>query len=703
MAASTDLNQNNLASKDLNFETNYLNQLFENVPEAIVILDNEDKVIRINGEFSRLFGYNSEESIGKLINDLIVPTKLKSEALSFSNFVIDGKNINVETIRQDKFGNQIHVSILGAPVNIGKGKKGVYGIFRNITERKNAEEALKNAKENAENANAELLELNEHLEKTALIAKEMTIQAELANAAKSEFLANMSHEIRTPMNGIIGMTELVLTTDLTSEQKEYLQIVKSSFESLLTIINNILDYSKIEAGKMELESIEFDLRKTVGDMMKQIAVRAHEKSLELAYYVDDNVSDFLIGDPSRLRQIMINLIGNAIKFTSQGEVVLKIENKQDLNGLAELKFSVTDTGIGIPETKQKKIFTSFTQADGSTTRKFGGTGLGLSISKQLVDLMDGHIWIESPSKEIKSKVGGPGSTFNFTCQFKKSKRQRKAYPKSTIQSVKNMPVLIVDDNETNLKFLYDLMLKLKMNPTKIKNGEEALKSLKAAYNKSMPFKLMITDGNMPGIDGFLLSKKIRSNEEFNDLQIMMLTSAGKRGDGKRCKDLNIGSYLMKPVTQSELLDSLSLMLGKENKKVKSKELVTRHTLRENYPPLKILLAEDNIINQKLVLRLLEKDGHKIKIANNGMEVLSYFKNNSYDVILMDIQMPKLDGFETTFAIRKKDKKIPIIALTAHAMKGDREKCLKAGMNGYLSKPIKADDLKLELQNIAYCK
>ena len=442
MAVTTDINQNDSSLSDINFETNYLDQIFENAPEAIVILDSEDKVIRINHEFSRLFGYNSEECFGKLINDLIVPPNLKSEALSISNLIIDGKNVNIESIRQDKFGNQFYVSILGAPVKIAKDKKGVYGIFRNITERKNAEEALKKAKDDAEKANTELLEMNEYLEKTALIAKEMTVRAELANAAKSEFLANMSHEIRTPMNGIIGMTELVLTTELTSEQKEYLQIVKSSSDSLLTIINDILDYSKIEAGKMELENIEFDIRKIAGDTMKQIAVRAHEKSLELAYYIDEKVPDFLIGDPSRLRQIMINLIGNAIKFTSEGEVVLKIEYKKNINGITEIKFSVTDTGIGIPESKQNKIFTSFTQADGSTTRKYGGTGLGLSICKQLVKLMKGQIWIESPTKEIKSKIGGPGSTFYFTSKFKNSKRQRKSYPKSTIQSLKNMLTMI---------------------------------------------------------------------------------------------------------------------------------------------------------------------------------------------------------------------------------------------------------------------
>lgn len=701
MAALSELNKNYNSLKDSDLDRNYLDQLFENSPEAIVIIDSEDRVFRINKEFSRLFGYSQEECIGEQIDNLIVPPKLKSEAQSIRSLVLDNNNINIETVRQDKYGNQFYVSVLGAPVNISRNEKGVYGIFRNISEKKDAEDTLKKAKEDAEKANAELLKMNEHLEQTALIAKEMTLKAELANAAKSEFLANMSHEIRTPMNAIIGMTELALTTELSAEQKEYLQIVKSSSESLLTLINDILDYSKIEAGKMKIEKIDFDLRKTIGDTLKQIAVRAHEKSLELAYYIDKNVPDFLTGDSIRLRQILINLIGNAIKFTSEGEVVLKVETiKTNKKGI-ELKFSVSDTGIGIASNKQNKIFTSFTQANGSTTRKFGGTGLGLSISRQLVELMDGKIWIESPTKEIFVKGGGPGSTFYFTVFFDNSNRLIKPHPKKAIGSLKGMPVLIVDDNETNLKFLCDLVLKFKMNPQQAQNGKTALQLLKSSYNSQNPFKLLITDSSMPEIDGFKLSALIRKNNQYDDLQIMMLTSAGKKGDGKRCKDMKIGSYLMKPVVETELINSLSLMLKSEREK--NKELVTRHTLRENIPPLKILLAEDNIVNQKLIFRILEKDMHKIEIANNGIEVLSLIKKNKFDVILMDIQMPELDGFETTSAIRKQNKKIPIIALTAHAMKDDREKCLNAGMNSYLSKPIKVNELKMELQNIAYYK
>lgn len=695
------MNDSNIKKNNMDLKNLYLDQIFENAPEAIVILDSKDRVIRINAEFISLFGFTLKETKGKFLNDLIVPPHLKNEAESFSKFIINGKNINVETIRQDKNGNEINVSILGAPIQIEKGKKGVYGIFRNITERKNAEEALKKAKEEAEQANEELLQINQHLEKTTLLAKEMTIHAELASAAKSEFLANMSHEIRTPMNGIIGMTDLALTTDLNNEQKEYLKIVKSSSESLMTIINDILDYSKIEAGKMHLEKIEFDLRKVIGETMKHIAVRAHEKSLELAYYIDKDISDFLIGDPSRLRQIIMNLIGNAIKFTSEGEVVLTVNKKLEKPDTVEILISVSDTGIGILKEKQDKIFGLFTQADGSTTRKFGGTGLGLSISKQLVELMGGKIKIESPIKKDTSKIGGPGSNFSFTAIFNKSKRKLKSHSKNKIKILKGLPALIVDANETNRKFLFDFLAKIEMIPTRVENGAKALKAIRKSQNSKSPFALMITDVKLPDFDGFYLAEKLRSKEENKDLKIMMLTSVGKRGDGKRCQNLNIGSYLMKPVTQSDLLDSLALIFDKEDTLKKSAELVTRHTLRERSPHLRILLAEDNLINQKLVIRILEKDGHKIEVANNGLEVLSLLKEKNYDVILMDIQMPEMDGYETTTHLRKFDKKIPIIALTAHAMKGDREKCMAAGMNSYLSKPIKAEELKSELLNISY--
>lgn len=677
----------------------YLDELFSSSPEAVVLLDNQDRVTKINAEFTRMFGYTQDEACGKLINDLIVPKDFSKEAQGLSHQIINGNRISAESIRQRKDGSKINVSILGAPIKNTDGQIGVYGIYRNISARKKAEEDLRRAKESAEKAHREQRKINENLEKTMQLAKEMTIKAELASAAKSDFLANMSHEIRTPMNGIIGMTDLALNTDLTDEQREYMEIVKSSSKSLMTIINDILDYSKIEAGKMELEKIDFNLRKHLAETIKTVAVRAHQKSLELAYLVEDDVPEILEGDPSRLRQIIVNLIGNAIKFTSAGEIVLQVEKEWYKNETISLKFSVTDTGIGIPEEKQKNIFNPFTQADGSTTRKFGGTGLGLTICKQLSQLMGGEIWIESPGRLSDSEKGGPGSSFYFTAQFSVSKAQINPIPELNLDTVKDLPVLVVDDNATNRKLLNNMLTNLTMQVTESSSGPDALNVLEKAHSKNNPFKLLITDGHMPEMDGFELAEKIRSNSNFDDLTIMMLTSAGRRGDGSRCKELRISSYLMKPVASQDLISSVSLVFGldKINDNQIPEQLITKHSLRERERQLKILLAEDNMVNQKLAIKLLENNGYIVEVANNGQEAVSMYKNGKYDLILMDIQMPVMDGYEATAAIRDIEKNnenhIPIIALTAHAMKGDREKCLEASMDGYVTKPIHVNELR----------
>jgi len=684
--------------RELLIQKAYLDELFESSPEAVVLLDNKDRILRINQEFSRMFGYTEDEIKGKLLNNLVVPQDLSEEANNISKTIFDGTKVNIESVRQHKSGAKIHVSILGAPIEISEGQIGIYGIYRDISERKQGEEALKKANYEAEKANQELVEINEYLEKTTTLAKEMTIQAELASAAKSEFLANMSHEIRTPMNGIIGMTDLALNTQLTDEQREYLEIVRSSSDSLLTIINDILDYSKIEAGKLELERVDFSLRSTIAEMMKTFAIRAYQKSLELTYYIEKDVPDVLIGDPSRLRQILINLIGNSLKFTSEGEIVLNVYKEMEFDNTITLKFAVSDTGMGIPKNKQKHIFNAFTQADGSTTRRFGGTGLGLTICRQLTELMQGNIWLESPAQIIKPETGGLGSTFYFTAKLTVSDKQIDPIPKLEIEKLKHMPILIVDDNATNRRFLKELLNGMELNTEQIDNGFSALEMLESAYESNNPFKILITDGQMPDIDGFQLAETIRKKTYFDDLIIMMLTSAGKRGDGAKCKKLNIASYLMKPISQIDLINSISIAIGSKNggKTSTTAELITKHSLCERENMLNILIAEDNLINQKLAIKMLEKHGYKASIANNGKEAISMMQKEKFDIILMDIQMPEMDGHEATYKIREIERKtgehIPIIALTAHAMKGDKDKCISSGMDDYVSKPIKVDEL-----------
>ncbi len=555
------------------------------------------------------------------------------------------------------------------------------GISMDMNERKLAEERLRSQAK-------ELLDVNSQLK----AAKET---AEAATNAKSEFLANMSHEIRTPMNGILGMADLALDTELTPEQREYLLMLKSSGDSLLGVINDILDFSKIESGKLELDPIEFNLQDSIADTMRVLALRAHQKGLELAYQVDPEIPAYVVGDPGRLRQILVNLTGNAIKFTQKGEVVVQVQLASKSDNELNLHFSVTDTGIGIPPEKHSLIFEAFAQADTTTTRHYGGTGLGLAISSQLAGLMGGRIWVES--------TAGAGSTFHFTVHFGVAQRQHPANIQTFQTELLHLPVLLVDDNATNRRILTDLTKGWGMKPLAVDSGAAALEAMKQAEIDDHGFKLAIIDGNMPGMDGFELAEQIKKDPRMAGAMIMMLTSAGQRGDAARCRRLGIVAYLLKPIRKSELLIAILTVLGQRSAGF-TPDLVTRYSLREASRKLRILVAEDNQVNQVVVLRMLTKMGHTVEIARNGLEAVSLTAAESFDLMFMDVQMPEMDGLTATRNIRGREKKtglhIPIIAMTAHAMKGDKERCLEAGMDGYISKPVSSKEIADLISTVA---
>ncbi|MBI4519064.1 MAG: PAS domain S-box protein [Deltaproteobacteria bacterium] len=658
-------------------------ELFENANDVIYTHDLAGNFTSLNRAAERVIGYTRQEALRLNLASLLTPESFELSARLIAGGIagLDTRNtFEVDLIAKD--GRQLRLEVRAQLVYERGTPVGVQGIARDITERKRTEAELQRAKE----------------------------AAEAANRAKSEFLANMSHEIRTPMNGIIGMTELALDTALSPEQRDYLGMVKSSADALLLVINDVLDFSKIEAGKLQLDPTQFRLDHTLDHAMKALAVQADEKGLELLSHVLPGVPDGLVGDPGRLRQIIVNLVGNAIKFTQRGEVVVRVELQParlaGCDAPVELHFSVRDTGIGIPAEKRQAIFQPFEQVDGSTARKYGGTGLGLTIASQLVDLMGGRMWVES---EVDR-----GSTFHFTARFERCDESVNQLAAIEPEQLHGLRTLVVDDNATNRLILEEMLLNWHMEPRVVDNGRAALLAMGRAAAAGEPYRLVLLDAMMPEMDGFAVADQIRQRPELAGTTIMMLSSAGQAAASARCRQLGIAVYLTKPVRRSDLLDAILSAMANST-------LVLDHPPER--PPatpgasLRILLAEDNVVNQHLVARLMEKRGHQVAVARNGRQVLTLLdQGGGFDLILMDVQMPEMDGFEATAEIRCREiardgnsqsPRVPIIALTAHAMKGDRERCLAAGMDDYVSKPIKAEELiaaveRLGLRSLQTC-
>ena len=705
-----DVTQRRLVEQALRDSEERFHTIAASAQDAIIMMDADGRVAFWNRAAETIFGYSEAAVLGRDLHELLAAPAFRDAATrGLAAFWPTGEGAAIgrtaEVVGLRNGGGEIPIELSLAAIQVG-GRWQAVGIARDITERKRVEKLLQEARDTAE----------------------------AANRAKSDFLANMSHEIRTPMNGIIGMTDLALDTTLEPEQREYLEMVKVSADSLMSVINDILDFSKIEAGKLELDPVEFNLCNVLGDVMKVQALRAHQKGLELTWRVLPDVPETLVGDPGRLMQIIVNLVGNAIKFTPQGEVAVEVEHttasppreRQPADGTrpsrpesarayprAELRFTVRDTGIGVAADKHQSIFEAFEQADGSTTRKFGGTGLGLTIARRLVNLMEGDIAVDS--------AVGHGSRFHFTACFGIAATA----PAIRMPAVlRDLPVLVVDDNDTNRRILEETVLRWGMRPVAVASGAAALVALDETLRTGHGFALVLLDEQMPEMDGFTLAARIAQSGLPSPPALIMLTSGGQAGDAARCRALGIAAHLMKPVKPRDLLDAITRTMRASGDRVdRPAEAAGRACAA---PPggeehMHILLVEDNIVNQRVAVRLLEKHGCTVVLANNGMEALAAFRREPFDAVLMDVQMPVMDGFEATAQIRGEEyhaaktkggartpavrgdgaatplsseasMHVPIIAMTAHAMVGDRERCLAAGMDGYVSKPIKPREL-----------
>ena len=666
LASVVDITERKHAQEQLRQSEEHDRTMIEKVLEyAIFMLDGEGRVVTWNGGAERIKGYRSEEIIGKHFSCFYPAEEIKGgRPEQILKTALAEGHCEDEGWRVRKDGSRFWASVALTAVRDGGGRLvGFSKVTRDLTRRRGAEEHLKAAKE----------------------------AAETANQAKSSFLANISHEIRTPMSGIIGMAGLLCDTELSSKQREYCEIIRRSSDSLLTIINEVLDFSKVESGEIELEIINFELRSAVEEVMDLFAIKAEDKGIELINFIRNNVPTELQGDPGRLRQILANLVGNALKFTENGEVVVGISVLEQTFTNATLRFSVTDSGIGIPEDKVDKLFNAFTQVDASTTRKYGGTGLGLSISKKFVELMGGEIGVDSNP--------GKGSCFWFTLTLLKQSEGDRQIP-SPRADLHGLNMLIVEANSTNRTVLEEYLSIFGTKSQSAEDGPTALELLKVSAEKGERYDLAILDFKLPGMDGLELARTIRQNPKFGAIKLLMLTSVGKRGDGKLAEQAGIDAYLTKPFRFSYLYECLALLMGKNPTKADSlRSLITSHSLAELKAKvrLRILVAEDNHINQKVTVSLLEKMGHRADVAGNGKEAIDAYKLIFYDVILMDLQMPQMDGFEATLQIRLLDRingrETFIIAVTAHAMKEYREKCLKWGFDDYVSKPINVRQLR----------
>ncbi|MEO7465239.1 MAG: response regulator, partial [Nitrosospira sp.] len=638
--------------------------------DAFFGIDPSGNIIDWNQQAEATFGWSGAEMRGRPFQELVIaPSSCAlyrhtlDQLESHDEILPINRRIELSALRRDAQELPIEFSIS----LIRSRETSMFSAFlRDITERRRWEMELFEAKE----------------------------AAETATSAKSAFLANMSHEIRTPMNGVIGLTDLMLRTPLSAQQYEFMTLIKSSADSLLRLLNDIPDFSKMEVRKLELDAIEFDVRELIGNTLKAFSARANAKGLELTYQVASMVPVLLIGDPGRLAQIIVNLTGNALKFTERGEVVIRVaEESQELHpqDRTVLHFSITDTGIGVSPQQQAYIFNAFAQGDSSTTRRYGGTGLGLAIVSQLVRLMSGSLWVESDP--------GKGTTFHFTVRLTLPEHQP-ASGQLRLLDLTGMPVLVVDDNSTNRLILEDILKNWSMQPELATGGREALEEMQRRAALGKPYPLVLLDSRMPEFDGFELAQLIKETHALAGTTIMMLSSDDVFGEIERCKVVGIEHYLRKPVKQSELFDAIVAAM---NKTADSSLIINSAQSRSSKPSriLNVLVAEDHPINQRVVTEILRDRGHAFSVATNGIEVLQMLEQQSFDVILMDGQMPEMDGYQTTIEIRKREKKtgghIHIIALTAHAMKDDRELCLAAGMDDYVSKPVDPDFLLQRLE------